>query len=213
MGKVDAIFFDFDGVILDSVDIKTQAFSQMFEQYGEDVRAKVVDYHLKHGGVSRFKKFKHFYNVFLSKEITEEEIQKLSDEFSYIVKEKVAKADFIKGVYETLEECHNKNIDMYIISGTPESEIREIVKLRGLSKYFKDVKGSPLTKIELAAEVFESNSYNPKNCVFIGDALSDLECANHYHMNFLGIVKNVDKNIFPKDVFVKTYVDINSIIK
>ena len=32
--KWQAVFFDFDGVILDSVDVKTQAFAAMFRAYG-----------------------------------------------------------------------------------------------------------------------------------------------------------------------------------
>lgn len=208
MKKYEAIFFDFDGVILDSVDIKTQAFSKMFEDYGEEVREKVVEFHVNNGGVSRFEKFKHFYINFLKKEITEMEIKKLADEFSSIVMDKILKANFIEGALETLKEYHKNNTDMYIISGTPEIEIREIVEKRGLAKYFKDVKGSPLKKIELVSQILKTISYNTEKCLFVGDALSDLECASHYNMNFLGIVKNVNKHIFPKSVAVKTEVKI-----
>ena len=38
----EAVFFDFDGVILDSVDVKTQAFADMFRQYGPEVERAVV---------------------------------------------------------------------------------------------------------------------------------------------------------------------------
>ena len=60
-----AIIFDFDGVILDSVDVKTKAFKQMYSIYGDDVMRKVVDYHLLNGGISRYKKFKYFHENFL----------------------------------------------------------------------------------------------------------------------------------------------------
>jgi beta-phosphoglucomutase-like phosphatase (HAD superfamily) len=32
--RYQAIFFDFDGVILDSVHVKTEAFAAMFRKYG-----------------------------------------------------------------------------------------------------------------------------------------------------------------------------------
>ncbi|MGB9498885.1 MAG: hypothetical protein ACKVE4_03865 [Dissulfuribacterales bacterium] len=56
-----AIFFDFDGVIFDSVNVKTDAFANMFEVYGAEVRDAVVKYHLDNGGVSRMEKFKYYY--------------------------------------------------------------------------------------------------------------------------------------------------------
>ena len=41
------IFFDFDGVIAESVDIKTQAFHQMYKIYGEDIAQKVAHHHIQ----------------------------------------------------------------------------------------------------------------------------------------------------------------------
>ena len=40
---IRAIVFDFDGVILDSVEIKTKAFARLFEEHGPDVQRQVVE--------------------------------------------------------------------------------------------------------------------------------------------------------------------------
>ena len=56
-----AILFDFDGVLVESVDIKTKAFAKLFENEGPEIVNKVVEYHLANGGVSRFKKFDYIY--------------------------------------------------------------------------------------------------------------------------------------------------------
>ena len=62
----EVFFFDFDGVIVDSLDIKSQAFGELFKDYGEDVVKKVMDYHLNEGwAMSRYEKFKYYYkNIF-----------------------------------------------------------------------------------------------------------------------------------------------------
>ena len=52
--------FDFDGVIAESVSAKTDAFREMYLPYGEEIANQVVDYHINHGGVSRFEKFKYW---------------------------------------------------------------------------------------------------------------------------------------------------------
>jgi len=58
-----AVFFDFDGVILDSVDVKTDAFVAIFRGYGPKIREDVVKYHHENGGVSRMEKFKYSINT------------------------------------------------------------------------------------------------------------------------------------------------------
>ena len=72
--SIKTIFFDFDGVIADSVDIKTKAFAKLFKRYGDEIVKKVVEYHLSHGGVSRYDKFRYYYQNFLGKKITDDEI-------------------------------------------------------------------------------------------------------------------------------------------
>ena len=49
---IRGIAFDFDGVLVESVDVKTRAYARMFEEYGADIVSKVVDYHMGNGGVS-----------------------------------------------------------------------------------------------------------------------------------------------------------------
>ncbi len=60
MEKTKAIIFDFDGVILESMDVKTKAFALLFKDYPEHLPA-VLALHQTHGGMSRFEKFEIIY--------------------------------------------------------------------------------------------------------------------------------------------------------
>ena len=62
--QFSAIIFDFDGVIAESVEIKTEAFRDMYSSYGKDISDSVVDHHLINGGMSRFEKFPLYHNRF-----------------------------------------------------------------------------------------------------------------------------------------------------
>ena len=55
------IVFDCDGVILESVDAKTQAFARIGAEFGEEARDRLVAYHAMYGGVSRYKKFEWMF--------------------------------------------------------------------------------------------------------------------------------------------------------
>ena len=83
--NIKNIFFDFDGVIAESVSAKTDAFEEMYLPYGKDIAAKVVEYHKLHGGVSRYEKFKYFHKEFLNEVINQEKVDELAIQFSNIV--------------------------------------------------------------------------------------------------------------------------------
>ena len=80
--NIKNIFFDFDGVIVESVSAKTDAFEEMYLPYGKDIAAKVVEYHKLHGGVSRYEKFKYFHKEFLNEVINQEKVDELAIQFS-----------------------------------------------------------------------------------------------------------------------------------
>ena len=70
--------YDFDGVICDSVNIKT-AFSKMYEIYGNDIVNKVVNYH--HKIIFQFQKIEYFHKNFLNINLTINEIDELAMSF------------------------------------------------------------------------------------------------------------------------------------
>ena len=86
------IIFDFDGVIAQSIDAKTDAFMNLYAPYGTCIVRKVVEYHEANGGMSRFEKIKYFHETFLNQSINEKEIVDLANQFSKLVIEKVIEA-------------------------------------------------------------------------------------------------------------------------
>lgn len=196
--KWQAVFFDFDGVILDSVHVKTEAFAKMYRQYGPDIEKKVVEYHLKNGGISRFEKFRYYYENLLNKDITEKELKQSGEVFTKLVLKGVLESPFIDGVMDTLKQLRNYKIPAYIVSGTPDDELDYIVKKKNLSYFFKEVHGSPRHKSEIINHILKDNNYKSDNCLFIGDAMSDHKAARETGVCFLGIVKDYEKSPFPK---------------
>ena len=96
-GLIKNIFFDFDGVIAESVSAKTDAFKEMYMPYGKEIAAKVSEYHKRHGGVSRFEKFKYFHKELLNEEINQDKIDELATQFSNIVLDKVINSQEVFG--------------------------------------------------------------------------------------------------------------------
>ena len=61
------IIFDFDGVIINSHKIKTNAFHEIFKDYGNNVAKKSKKYHQKNISKSRYLKFKFIIKNILKK--------------------------------------------------------------------------------------------------------------------------------------------------
>ena len=80
--SLQAIFFDFDGVLCECMDVKTEAFAQLFEPFGEDVVKRVVNHHIKHGGISRYKKIEYYYKEFLGQDISQVKVNEIAQNFS-----------------------------------------------------------------------------------------------------------------------------------
>ncbi len=189
--------FDFDGVLADSVQIKMQAFKQMYEPHGEKIVDKVSKYHLLNGGVSRYKKIKYFHKEYLDEEITESELEKLSKEFSSIIVDKVIASNEINGSTKYLKELVKKKKICAINTGTPTKEIKEILKKRNLLIFFKHVYGSPDGKLKNLKNILLDSNLTKEKAVFFGDSSTDLEAAIELNIDFIGVgraIKGVDTN-------------------
>lgn len=193
--KVQAIIFDFDGVICESVGVKKEAFRKLFENYPNQVD-RIVQYHMDNGGISRFKKFDVIYRDMLKEPLSEEKKQELGRKFSEYCYQGVLDAPFVPGAYEFLEKYHQQ-LKFFVVSGTPEDEMIQVVKDRGLSPFFRGVYGSPRSKAELNQMVMDKFAIPSDEVIFVGDSINDLEGAQEAGISFIGRVHASYPNPFP----------------
>jgi beta-phosphoglucomutase-like phosphatase (HAD superfamily) len=182
-----AFFFDFDGVLADSVEVKTRAFAQLFVPFGPEIAAKVVEHHRRYSGVTRVDKFRHYYKEFLGRPLDEAGLADLCSRFAQLVVDEVVAVPEILGAEAFLRRWAAR-LPCFVVSATPEPEIREIVRRRGWSEYFEEVMGAPQSKKENLASLLERHRLMPARCLFFGDAESDYRAAQACGLHFLGIL-------------------------
>ncbi len=180
------IFWDFDGVILDSMPIRDFGFAKIFEEFDKSLVDKLLEYHTLNGGLSRYVKIKYFYNELLKENVSDEKVQELADKFSTIMRAELTNKKYLIG--ETVEfiEKNYKNYNFHIVSGSDEKELNYLCEKLGLTNYFKTIEGSPTPKNDLVKNILKNYSYNPKECILIGDSINDYEAANINGMKFYG---------------------------
>ena len=187
----EAFFFDFDGGLADSVEVKTRAFAKLFEPHGPEVVSQVVQHHRRHGGMTRVEKFRHYYSEYLEKNLNDEEMADLCRRFSELVVDEVVAAPEIRGAGEFLKRWCLR-LPCFVVSATPEEEIREIVQRRGMIGYFKEVLGAPAGKEENLRTLLNRYELDPSVCCFFGDAGSDYRAAVACGIDFFGILLGAD---------------------
>jgi len=197
---LDAIIFDFDGVLVESVNVKTQAFGALYEKYGDDIAQQVEEYHLAHGGVSRFEKFRYYQEHVLGMPpLSAAAESDFADAFSTLVVDKVVAAPMVAGAQEFLIGA-NALLPLFVVSGTPTAELGEVIRRRDMQGFFDAIWGSPHSKTENIAELLHEHNLSAKNCLMIGDALADYVGATANDVPFLGRVARHDDNLFADHV-------------
>lgn len=189
--QYEALFFDFDGVLADSVEVKTRAFAKLFEPYGPENVERVVDHHRRYGGMTRVEKFRHYYREYLGTTLNDEEMDDLCRRFAALVVDEVVAAPEILGAEEFLRRWSSR-LDCFVISAAPEEEIREIVKRRGMTGYFKGVFGARVDKKTNLQNLLKKHDFDPLKCCFFGDAESDYQAARACGTHFIGIAPDAD---------------------
>lgn len=191
------LVFDCDGVILDSVPVKTKAFGRLAEPYGAEARDRFMLYHTLHGGVSRYLKFEWFFREYLHREITPEESAAWGKKFEEYALEEVRRCPLIPGIVETLQTWHGK-LPMYVCTGAPARETSEILKERGLLGYFRAVYGSPPAKAVMLRAIIEKDAkVEPDQTLMVGDASTDRDAAEETGALFYGTGPDLKGGNFP----------------
>lgn len=185
----NVIIFDFDGVILESLDIKTKAFLEVYRDYPE-YADEIAQYHLKNGGVSRYQKFEHININILGIPIDDNEINKMAKIFSEAVVDEMLKCSFVPGALDFLSK-YSQISNLYIASGTPQDELRLIVEKCGIGQYFKGVYGTPKKKAEIVRSILVRESISNEKAVFIGDAITDYEGAMEANIPFVARINGL----------------------
>lgn len=186
-----AIVFDFDGVIIESFDIKTQAFRELFKD--SDKVDKIVEYHKQNGGVSRYKKFRYIYSEILKQPLDDKTFNDLGERFSNLVVEEVKKCPYVPGAIEFIRN-NSMKLKLFIASGTPEEELQAIVAARGITKFFKGIYGSPAIKSEILQGILSRENLDKKDVVFIGDTITDYNEAIKIGVPFMARINSLSGN-------------------
>ena len=197
---INTTIFDFDGVILDSNQTKTQSFLELYKNEKKNHTDLILKFHKNNLGLSRFKKIDFIQKEILKKDYDEKNISDKLDLFSKLVLKNIFKCQFIEGVLNFIKYLNIKSINLFISSGTPEKELQYICDKLKINNYFVDIFGSPDSKKNHIEKIIKQYRIKNDEILFIGDSLLDYQISLEANLKFMGIgsliSQRIKKNIF-----------------
>jgi HAD superfamily hydrolase (TIGR01549 family) len=182
---IKVIFWDFDGVILDSNKIRDYGFLKCLEEYPEEQVNQLMEYHRLNGGYSRYVKFRYFFEEIRNEQISVEEVDIWAQKFSKIVIKELVNPELL--IQENLNyiKKNHQSIKMHVVSGSDQNELRYVCSQLGIDHYFQSIHGSPKPKKDWVKEIIELKGYGLNECLLIGDSVNDLEAAEFSGIHFM----------------------------
>jgi phosphoglycolate phosphatase-like HAD superfamily hydrolase len=179
-----ALVLDLDGVILESEGIKTRAFHELFAEHPVHA-AEMAAYHAAHPSLPRRRKFERLAEL-LGRAGDDALIERLVAAFSERVRERMKDAPFVSGAEAFLDEF-GPLLPLYVASVTPQPDLEEILRSRGIADRFVAAFGDPPTaKADAVRAVVRERGGDPAAVVLVGDAPADLDVARVTGVRFVG---------------------------
>lgn len=186
MNTIKTIFWDFDGVLMNSNKIRDIGFEEVLKEFPEAEVSELMKFHQKNGGLSRYVKFRYFFNDIRNEKISESELEKWTNRFSEIMLNLLIDPNLLIEETVSFVKENYKSFNMHIVSGSDGVELRKICRAIGIDQYFSTIEGSPTPKVDLVRNILLNNKYVQKECLLIGDSINDYEAANDNEIYFKG---------------------------
>jgi phosphoglycolate phosphatase-like HAD superfamily hydrolase len=138
---MQALVLDFDGVILESMDLKVRVFRELYSDHPA-LQDRIQRLYVETGGMSIFDQFALVHREVLGRPLPDTERERLDRDFRRRVDVELARCPLVAGTAEFLARRAGE-LPVFIVSGVPDDELRAQVAGRGIGGFFRAVAGAP----------------------------------------------------------------------
>lgn len=183
LSQYRSLVFDCDGVVLNSNQVRADAFYHCALPYGEQHAVALRNYHILHGGVSRYVKFEVLLRDMVGVPVTEDAMHHLLQAFTTEAIRGLLACDIAPGLQALRAATPQAN--WMLVSGADQNELREVFVKRGIAAWFDGgIFGSPLNKDQILERELNSGNCR-KPAMFFGDSRYDHQAASRAGLDFI----------------------------
>ena len=182
---IDLVVFDCDGVLLDTMAAKIEAFRTWVPEAHVDLRDAFMAIVMAGFGKSRTIHIDSFYRELLKQEPDPVFLAAEVERFTNICEPMCADADWRAGSREFVQACHDAEIPRYVLSGVPQQPLEDLLAAADGTDLFDVIIGSPPGKPQSMERILAETGTPAHRAVFIGDANADHVAALHVGAHFV----------------------------
>ena len=185
---VKVIVFDFDGTLIDSNQLKYDAFFKLFpsDDLHKKIVTEVLSEILEESRYVILREIIKRLNAEMNEYELDNRVQELATEYNDLVVDGAKRCREKTGAKEVLESL-SKRYKLYLNSSTPEASLKDIVKHRKWENYFCDIFGYPNDKTVVLLNIIKKESINPDELLVVGDGMSDMDSSKRTGCKFFPI--------------------------
>ena len=185
------IVFDWDGTLFDSMAYKCSNFVDIFERLGCDPK-DLISLHTEYTGLPRRALFGLVFSEFLKKNLTDNDFQELSHQYTELNKEDSKGVKLFDEVESTLVDL-KKQYTLIISSSSVQNELDAVTKNKNIAHYFQLILGSEqnFSKGPEHIQHICAEFYLPRESIlFIGDDQKDIELAMQSGVDVVRVMRD-----------------------
>ena len=177
MKKYINFIFDFDGVVVNSIELQKEAFIYSCKCMHIDFNEKLFQKFLMYSG-------KEIYEIFILLQLPRE-CGNYYEEYSL---KNASKVKIFDGVIEVLQYIKDHNCHSYLFTGKRAKKTYDLLTRLSLDNYFEYVLcGDAVTKTKPDPEginvICEKVSINKNSTIYIGDTINDIMAAKQANVS------------------------------
>ncbi len=188
-----SVFFDFDGIIVDSNQLKFDAFFDILPADDERLHRAMDDVLFTHREKSRYEILERTFTACgVGKDDIDRTVEHYAKAYNDCIQRQILSRGLNPGVQELLKEISH-DADLYIITGTPEEQVQETIDGLEIRNFFKGCYGSPRKKTDVINLILLENGYDRERACMVGDGESDMLAAQSCNIPFFGLANQFNK--------------------
>lgn len=185
---IEAVIFDVDGTLVDTVDMHAEAWQRAFKEFGKDLEFQTVREQIGKGGDQLMPEF-------LNKKELEEIGEKIEKRHGEIFdKEYLPKSKSFPKVRELFERIKKDGKKIALASDSTEKEIEFLKKVMNIADLLDaETSADDVEKSKPEPDIFEAalkkiGSPDASRCIVIGDTPYDAIAAGKINLPTIGVL-------------------------
>jgi len=186
MMAIKVIVFDFDGTLVESNQLKYDAYFELFpkDEYHERIIRDVLAKSFEESRYSILEKI--LREIDEGAKGLEERVKIVANRYNDIVLQGAKTCPECPGAERLLQQL-SARYPFYLSSTTPEEALCEIIRFRRWTGYFKDIFGYPGKKQATLRNIINKEQIDPSQVLVVGDGESDKVSAEKVGCGFFDV--------------------------